>query len=185
MTRKAVVTIDSASREILELVLLGDGEAAPEKLEAEDGQAKLVIELADDAALEKAHSGYFGIDPETGGFVELPFKVAVLDAGGVLMAVEEIASSAEITPAHLDLRPYGGDCDLPAGKYRWDEAAEHFIPLKRSEQLLEAPGGNRVSLEEAFAQLLELNPQLKQGDRTMVWLAGFRSSVDAHKRRKQ
>jgi hypothetical protein len=115
-------------------------------------------------------------------FVELPFKAMLLGAGGILEAIEELPSSAHLRPNHVDLRPYGGDCDNEPGKYRWDAELEQLVPLGRFAQPSAAAG---VSLEEALAQLLELNPQLKQGDKTMVWLAGYRASFDDMLRRRK
>jgi hypothetical protein len=116
-----------------------------------------------------------------GGEPEKPFLALVLDAEGVYVDKVELASSAELGPQHVDLRPYGGDCDRAVGRYRWDAEKKTLLPLAKSQQ--RGAGGSGPSLEGAFASLLEeLERQgFKLNDRLMVWRAGYRNSLDAAK----
>jgi hypothetical protein len=154
-------------RELLEVPGLAGVPLAADEVELSDADGAVVVAA-------------WRFDDKLREFLELPFKAMLLDEEGVLLDVVVLRSSAELTAQHVDLRPLGGDCDREPGKYRWD--GTQLVPLKHVEQR-SAPAG--YSLEAAFAQLLELNPQLKQGDKTMVWLAGFRTSLDASKGAKK
>lgn len=111
-----------------------------------------------------------------------PFKALLLDADGVLEDVVELASGAPLTDRHVDLRPFGGDCDRQPGRYRWDRERQTLVPVNLA---IGAPARGGVTLEQAFAALLEANPQLKHSAPTMLWLAEFRRSVDGSRRGKQ
>lgn len=54
--------------------------------------------------------------------------VAVLDEAGVYQGMQDIPLSA-LTPDHIHL-PDG--CDLPPGRYWWDEKNKTFMPNPRS-----------------------------------------------------
>lgn len=177
MTRKAIAVISKEGQRILELHLLADEDPGIEL--DNEGSVQRVITLADDEAIERAQSGFFGVRIETGELFELPFRALLLDDEDVLIAVDDLQSSDDLLERHVDLRPHGGDCDNAPGLYRWDREQSQLVPLKRTAQRSKPAG---VSLEAAFAQLLELNPQIKQGDRTMLWLAGYRETLDAQKK---
>lgn len=77
----------------------------------------------------------------------MTFKAMVLDERDVLRGVVELESEAELTPRHVDLRPYGGDCDRKPGEYRWDRQQKCLMPLPRPQRARE---GN-PTLEVAYA----------------------------------
>ena len=43
-------------------------------------------------------------------------KAALLDADGVFLRIDELASEADLTPRHLAAIT---SCDLPPGEYKW------------------------------------------------------------------
>lgn len=104
-----------------------------------------------------------------------PFKVAVLDESGVLVDLVTLASEAELAEQHLDLRPHGGDCDLPFGQYRWD--GKTFLPLAAGARPMP---GTTISLERAFDRLLSLCEKkgIALDDLLVAWRAAYRSSLD-------
>src|SRR4026209_561264 len=93
------------------------------KINKEDGRVLEVLEineLADESRLFGEDEIPLNSDQEVAAgvhrwdgdqFVEPPFKAMLLGAGGVREAVVELASAAELSPEHVDLRPYGGGCD--------------------------------------------------------------------------
>ncbi len=161
----------------MKVARVGEDGRILEVLDREDGAPLAKGELEISAGPIAERPQHFRWSADLGAFVERPFKAARLGAGDVLEAIDELASALELTERHIDLRAHGGDCDLPPGLYRWDNERQTFVPLKQAAR----PGPSGVSLEDALAQLLELNPQLKQGDKTMLWLAGHRSSHDRRK----
>ena len=101
-----------------------------------------------------------------------PFKAAVLDERGVFLRVVELVDESGLGPRHLDLRPLGGECDLPGGKYRWDAQACTFVALPRERQKLaeEAP-----TMEEAWFAFL------KEGidaPTVQAWIQWYEKSLD-------
>jgi hypothetical protein len=136
----------------------------------------LEIPLEEGAAVEPGRHRWTGA-----AFVELPFCALLLDEDDVLEAVVELASSAELTPQHVDMRPHGNACDWKPGLVRWDREKQTLVPLKFAQvkHMAGAP-----SLEAAFHALLAANPQLKIPSDVMIWQAGYRASVDAAKKKK-
>ena len=46
----------------------------------------------------------------------MTLRAALLDATGVYLQIDELASDRDLTPQHL---PQITECDLPPGQYRW------------------------------------------------------------------
>ncbi len=101
-----------------------------------------------------------------------PYKVAVLDERGVFLRTLELAAGIPPGPRQVDLRPYGGDCDLPGGKYRWDTDACQFVPLPPERQKLaeEAP-----TLEEAWYAFLK---EGAAAPTVAAWMEWYERSLD-------
>lgn len=55
--------------------------------------------------------------------------VAVLDESGVYQGLMEIAATAFNPERHVDAQEFGGDCDLPPGRYRWSAMRKRFDPI--------------------------------------------------------
>lgn len=118
--------------------------------------------------------------PQGGEFVSL--TCAVLDDRGVYMGMMATPSRGDRTDRHLVLI---NECDLPAGKYRWEPAqvdenhpfGGRFVPLPREQQAL----AGEPTVEQALAfQMLHLSG--KAGfvlpDVSLKWLDGVILSVD-------
>lgn len=102
----------------------------------------------------------------------MPIRAARLDAQKVFMAIEELADESQLTADHLREIT---ECDLPAGKYRWD--GKRFVPLPNEAQ---RPRDDVPSLEEAFyafVRALVVNGQ-QIPPRTAQWANWYRSTVD-------
>ncbi|TAK45269.1 MAG: hypothetical protein EPO27_10650 [Betaproteobacteria bacterium] len=107
------------------------------------------------------------------------FKAMRLDANDVLVGVEELQSEADLTERHVDLRPYGGECDRPANEYRWNREAERLEPLRVAERL--QPAG--VSLEQAVAALIVAlgHAGVTVPEISARWAASFLNSVEGQR----
>ena len=76
-----------------------------------------------------------------------PFKALLLDERDVFVQLVEIDDEAQLTARHVDLRQHGGDCDRPAGEYRWNRDNKSLEPLPRQQR---AQRG-KPTLEQAVA----------------------------------
>lgn len=76
---------------------------------------------------------------KTKAVIEELVTVAIIDSAGIYHGMEQIKKS-DVTSTHVQL-PDG--CDLPPGKYGWDQKHNCFMPTK--DYLLEqrAQGKNR------------------------------------------
>lgn len=61
----------------------------------------------------------------------MSFKALRLDGADIIQEVVELQSAAELTQEMIDLRPHGGECDLPPGRYRWDRTHNQAVPIVR------------------------------------------------------
>ena len=101
----------------------------------------------------------------------MTFKAALLDERGVFLRTVELVDESELTARMVDLRAFGGDCDLPGGKYRWDGVGTFVpLPVERQKRAEEAP-----TLEEAFYAFLKEGPAAPSVD---AWLAWYEKTLD-------
>ena len=76
-----------------------------------------------------------------------PFKALLLDERDVFVRLVELDDEAQLTVRHVDLRPHGGDCDRPAGEYRWNREKQALEPLPRQQRAQQG----KPTLEQAVA----------------------------------
>lgn len=110
-----------------------------------------------------------------------PFKALLLDDADVLVAIETLADEAALTDRHVDLRPYGGECDRNPGEYRWDREKSALIPLPRFKRV---PAEGVPSLEQLVYAFITGG---KSAPAVKVWVAHYEASGGkrpAVKRRK-
>lgn len=104
------------------------------------------------------------------------FKAMLLDDRDVLLQVVTLASEAELTPRHVDLRPFGGQCDRPAGQYRWNRAEKRLDPLPRTQR--RGPEGVSFELAYAFDLLARWDRGEAISSVSLKWLDAAMLSVD-------
>lgn len=106
----------------------------------------------------------------------MTFKALLLDERDVLRGVVEV-TEAELTERHIDLRPFGGECDSKPGEYRWDRVRKCLQPLPTTQRAREG----RPTLEQAYAfDLLGRwkADSLSVPDTALAWLDEVVRSVD-------
>ncbi len=77
----------------------------------------------------------------------MTFKALLLDERDVFVALVELDDETQITNRHVDLRPFGGDCDNPVGEYRWNRDLKTLEPLPRQQR----SRAGRPTFEQAVA----------------------------------
>jgi hypothetical protein len=102
----------------------------------------------------------------------MPRHRAILDPDGVYQGHEPFTGRARA--ADVMVPP---DCDLPAGKYRWD--GKTFLPIRDAgrHDLLDEPHTLR-SVANGFAAIDRKWPDLLPAE-TKAWLAWFKTTIDA------
>jgi hypothetical protein len=107
----------------------------------------------------------------------MTFKALRLDERDVFVELVTLEDEAQLTERHVDLRPFGGDCDRPVGEYRWNRTKKALEALPRQQR---AKGG-RPTLEQAVAFDMLARWERDPASLTEVsltWLDGLMVTMD-------
>jgi hypothetical protein len=106
-------------------------------------------------------------------------KVALLDHNQVYQGLREIDLAEFDARVHVYAEEFGGDCDLPPGKYYWDAEHSQFCPF--DDGLSAAPLPFAPSAEQALASVIRaaLGAGVPVGAPAEAWLAAFSKTIDA------
>lgn len=107
----------------------------------------------------------------------MSFKAMRLDERDVMVAIDELDDETELSARHVDLRPFGGDCDRRPREYRWNREHQCLEPLPRHQRAVAA----EPTLEMALAfDLLKRWEQdaTRISDVSLQWLDAVVLSLD-------